>query len=71
MDKKIKNSERGRPPPTWLINLPRGKYTAIELEHRFKRDKDSIRKVLKKHGVTIEYFNENGKIIAYYLWEGF
>ena len=62
---------RGRPPPSWLISLPKGKYTVFELEGRFDRDRDSIRKVLKKHGVEIEYSKENGKIIAYYLWDGF
>lgn len=64
-------NKKGRPPPNWLIQLPQGKYTALELQNLFNRDKDSIRKVLKHHGVKVEYEKKDGKIIAYYLWNGF
>lgn len=67
----ISDSKKGRPPPNWLKTLPKGKYTALQLQTMFNRDKDSIRKVLKRHGVTIEYEKIYGKIIAYYIWNGF
>ena len=73
MDKQKKTM--GRPPPTWLKDLPSGNYTAVELIEISGRTHKTVLRVIGKYCqkftfVDVEGLNTGARKKIFH-WEGF
>ena len=70
-EKKLAQThKRGRPLPTWLLNLKKGQYTVSELVEISKTEKRNVQKTMKKYCKIISYVDVgdyNKKCV--YHWE--
>lgn len=62
-------SKKGRPPPSWILNLVDGKYTSTELIRLSKTSKQNVCFLMKKYCKEILYESRNGHIRIKFLWD--
>lgn len=66
MKKKI-----GRPPPKWIINLPKGDYFIEDVVKYSGIGAQTCHKLLAKYGAKCEYVKKNRTLKILFHWQGF
>ena len=66
----VNYGKRGKPPAEWVLTLKNKKYDVNELINISKKSSSSVRKVMSKYAIKIEYcIQDNGKSSVVYTWD--
>lgn len=61
----------GRPPAKWLLKLKPGVYSTEDLVMISKRDRNTVRQTLIRHGAKVHHKKQGTVVIALFTWKGF